>query len=141
MAKYPPKTHPQLPHYLLSRFWERGLCLAQPAAMLRLRMACLGMKNATKGHLKNVPGSVDCLFISGRMMADPEILQLASEHFDSEPEAINTITARIRTSEATNEPVMISMSWKVPQPASQETREVAAQVAECIGKATYYRFK
>ena len=74
-------------------------------------------------------------------MADPEILQLASEHFDSEPEAINTITARIRTSEATNEPVMISMSWKVPQPASQETREVAAQVAECIGKATYYRFK
>jgi hypothetical protein len=141
MAKDPPKTHPQLPHLLLSQFWERGLCLAQPAAMLRLRLACLVTKNATKKHLKNVPGSVGCLFISGRMMADPEILQLTSEYFDSEPEAINAIIARIRTSEAANNPVMISMSWKVPQPASQGTREVAARVAECIGKATYYRFK
>jgi len=74
-------------------------------------------------------------------MADLEMLQLTSEHFDSDSEAINAITAKIRTSEAENNPVMISMSWKVPQPASQETREVAARVAECIGKATYYRFK
>jgi hypothetical protein len=56
------------------------------------------------------------------MVADLEMLQLTSEHFDSESEAINTITARIRTSEAANKPVMISMSWRVPHVGDPNTR-------------------
>jgi hypothetical protein len=67
--------------------------------------------------------------------------QLDYEDFSSQSEAINVLISQISSCEANNEPINLSMRWRIPRHGRLTAREVAAQVAESIGKATCYRFK